>query len=74
MTDRPLTVKGAADPEVQRITARVDDFCKMSGMSRRMVFNQIKAGKLKKIKMGSMTLIDVEAYRQMIAEERRRQS
>jgi len=63
-----------AEPEFQPITARVDDFCKMSGMSRRMVFKMIKAGKLKKIKMGCMTLVDVEAYRQMIAEEKRRQS
>ena len=41
--------------------ASIDDFCVISGMRRRAVYDALGLGHLKAIKRGSRTLIDVDA-------------
>ena len=50
------------------ITARVADFCRMSGISKRQVYRMIKAGELQSVKFGTIRLINVEAYRRRVSE------
>ncbi len=50
------------------ITARVAEFCRMSGISKRQVYRMIKTGELKSVKFGTLRLINVEAYRQRVSE------
>ena len=40
---------------------RVKDFCKAYGVSRSFAYNEMKAGRLKYFKVGSMRLISYEA-------------
>ncbi len=63
MTER-VTIQ-AAEP---LITARVAEFCRMSGISKRQVYRMIKAGELKSVKFGTLRLINVEAYRRRVSE------
>lgn len=63
MSERALTVQGLAEPI---ITARIKEFCRISGIGRRKVFELIKSGELKSIKLGRITLINVEAYRKFV--------
>jgi hypothetical protein len=41
--------------------ATIDDWCTISGMSRRITYDKIGTGALKAVKAGTRTLIDVEA-------------
>jgi hypothetical protein len=41
--------------------ATIDDWCAISGMSRRVAYDEMGRENLKAIKMGGRTLIDVEA-------------
>lgn len=40
--------------------ATIDNWCVISGMGRRVVYDEIGRGNLKAIKVGARTLIDVE--------------
>ncbi len=63
MSERERINAGTAEPI---ITARVKEFCRMSGIGRRKVFELIKSGELKSIKFGRLTLIDVGAYKELL--------
>ena len=67
MTDRALTVKDVAIAPL--ITARVAEFCSLSGISKRQVYRMIKTGELKSVKFGTLRLINVEAYRQFLVDQ-----
>jgi hypothetical protein len=41
--------------------ATIDDWCVISGMSRRVTYEKLGTGDLKAVKLGARTLIDVEA-------------
>jgi hypothetical protein len=41
--------------------ATIDNWCAISGMGRRVTYDEIGRGNLKAIKVGARTLIDVEA-------------
>ena len=41
--------------------ATIDDWCTISGLSRRVTYEKLGTGELKAIKAGSRTLIDCEA-------------
>jgi hypothetical protein len=41
--------------------ATIDGWCALSGMGRRVTYDEIGRGNLKAIKVGARTLIDVEA-------------
>ena len=49
-------------PNIERVNWRVDDFCHAHGIGRTLVYEEIKRGELKIIKVGNRTLIpDSEA-------------
>ena len=49
-------------PNIERVNWRVDDFCQAYGIGRTLVYEEIKRGELKIIKVGNRTLIpDSEA-------------
>jgi hypothetical protein len=41
--------------------ATIDNWCALSGMGRRVTYDEIGRGNIKAIKVGARTLIDVEA-------------
>ena len=41
--------------------ATIEDWCVISGLSRRVVYDKLGTGELKAIKVGGRTLVDVEA-------------
>jgi hypothetical protein len=41
--------------------ATIDRFCALTSMSRRVVYDELGRGNLKAVKVGTRTLIDVEA-------------
>jgi hypothetical protein len=41
--------------------ATIDNWCNLSGMGRRTVYDELGLGNLKAVKVGARTLIDVEA-------------
>jgi hypothetical protein len=41
--------------------ATIEDWCTISGMSRRVTYDRMGTGELKAIKVGGRTLLDVEA-------------
>jgi hypothetical protein len=41
--------------------ATIDNWCALSGMGRRVTYDELGRGNLKAIKVGTRTLVDVEA-------------
>jgi hypothetical protein len=41
--------------------ATIDDWCAISGISRRVTYDRLGAGDLKAVKVGGRTLVDVDA-------------
>lgn len=46
---------------------RMDDFCMNFGLSRSTVYNLMKEGRLKTVKVGGRRLIPVDAARELLA-------
>ncbi len=40
--------------------ASIDDWCRLSGMGRRVVYNKLGTGELRAVKVGTRTLVDVQ--------------
>ena len=48
------------------ITAKIPDFCEMTGMGRDAVFKMIKSGALKTVRNGRWQLIVIDSYRKWV--------
>lgn len=47
------------DPQPQRITVRIREACRMTGIGRSKFYELIQEGEIETIKVGAMTLIPV---------------
>lgn len=45
----------------ERVAYRIDEICKLTGLSRSTIYLEISAGRLRVIKCGNRTLVLVEA-------------
>jgi hypothetical protein len=53
-----------------RITAPINDFVQLSGISRTQVYRLLDRGDLHSVKIDTMRLIIMESYRQLIERSR----
>jgi excisionase family DNA binding protein len=49
-----------------RITVRIPEACRITGIGRSKLYELIKAGKLTVVKVGSITLVPVESLRELL--------
>ena len=52
-------MKGSGSRDLEPAFASIDDWCVISGMSRRSTYERLGSGELRAIKVGSKTLMDV---------------
>jgi hypothetical protein len=52
-------MKGAGSPGPEPAFASIEDWCVISGMSRRTTYERLGSGELRAVKLGSKTLVDV---------------
>jgi hypothetical protein len=53
-------MKGSGSPGPEPAFCSIEDWCVISGMSRRSTYEKLGTGDLKAVKFGSKTLLDVE--------------
>lgn len=58
--------KGALGNEMQPITVRVREACRLTGIGRSKLYELIKAGEIRTIKVGTMTLLPVAGLRDFL--------
>jgi hypothetical protein len=51
----------------ERRSFSIDEFCERNGISRRLAYNEIKAGRLKIRKAGVRSLVTIEAENDWLA-------
>ena len=51
------------------ITATINDFCRISGLSRSLIYRLIADGRLDSCTIGKRRLVKIESYRQLIGDE-----
>ncbi len=52
-------MKGSGSYDLEPAFASIDDWCAISGMSRRTTYERLGSEELRAIKLGSKTLVDV---------------
>lgn len=55
---------------LDRITAPVNEFCRLSGIGRSLVYEMISDGRLASITIGKRRLIVLDSYRELIERHR----
>jgi hypothetical protein len=53
-------MKSSGSPGPEPAFCSIEDWCVISGMSRRVTYEKLGTGELRAIKIGSKTLLDVE--------------
>lgn len=60
------------DPEPERITVRIKEACRLTGIGRSKLYELIAEGEIDIVKIGAMTLVPIESLRGLIDSARRR--
>jgi len=55
------------EQEMERITVRIPEACRLTGIKRSKFYQLIQQGEIKIIKVGSITLVPVAALRSFLA-------
>jgi excisionase family DNA binding protein len=53
-----------------RITAPINEFCRLAGIGRSLVYEMLDDGRLASITLGKRRLIVIDSYRQLIERQR----
>lgn len=51
----------------QRLTVRISEACRMTGIGRSKLYELISAGKIRTVKVGAITLVPMESLRNFLA-------
>ncbi|AUW56881.1 excisionase [Sphingobium sp. SCG-1] len=54
------------DPQPERITVRIREACRMTGIGRSKLYELIGAGEIEVVKIGALTLVPVASLRKLI--------
>lgn len=54
------------DPEPERITVRIKEACRITGIGRSKLYELIAEGEIEIVKIGAMTLVPVDSLRTLI--------
>ncbi len=58
----PQHTNESSEPRSDRVNWRVDDFCRAHGIGRTLLYEEVKRGEIKLLKIGKRTLVpDSEA-------------
>ncbi|MEG8221338.1 helix-turn-helix domain-containing protein [Sphingomonas sp. HH69] len=60
------------DPQSERITVRIKEACRITGIGRSKLYELIAEGKIDIVKIGAMTLIPVDSLRALTQSRRQR--
>lgn len=60
------------DPEPERITVRIKEACRITGIGRSKLYELIAEGEIEIAKIGAMTLIPVDSLRALTQGRRQR--
>jgi excisionase family DNA binding protein len=60
------------DPEPERITVRIKEACRITGIGRSKLYELIAEGEIDIVKIGTMTLIPVDSLRTLTDGRRQR--
>lgn len=60
------------DPQSERITVRIKEACRITGIGRSKLYELIAEGKIDIVKIGAMTLIPVDSLRTLTQGRRQR--
>lgn len=60
------------DPEPERITVRIKEACRITGIGRSKLYELIADGEIEIVKIGAMTLIPVDSLKALTQGRRQR--
>ncbi|RJG53478.1 DNA-binding protein [Sphingobium terrigena] len=60
------------DPEPERITVRIKEACRITGIGRSKLYELIAEGEIDIVKIGAMTLIPVDSLKALTEGRRQR--
>lgn len=60
------------DPEPERITVRIREACRITGIGRSKLYELIAEGEIEIVKVGAMTLIPVDSLKALTEGRRQR--